>query len=237
VTLIRITRIWSLKCGEDGWREGAFVYSGEGQVGDMVFTGGNKAIRDHVSTGKELHLFKRTIPAFVRYEGEFTCTSWEYAAKPDNTGATRQAIVFHLVPADSTAELEVALEQSPGNAAPTTPLAVLRERALAAAAPAEQAEPKDARRKEYERSRAVRQYVLARANGVCEACGGAAPFQRKDGSPYLEPHHTRRISDAGPDHPRFVAGICPTCHRKVHYGLGGDAVNELLEKKLSSIEQ
>jgi hypothetical protein len=61
----------------------------------------------------------------------------------------------------------------------------------------------------------VKAYVLRRANGCCEACGEEAPFVRKDGTPYLEPHHTRRVADGGPDHPAWVAAICPTCHRQI----------------------
>jgi hypothetical protein len=44
----------------DGWdKNGVFLYSGEGQIGDMKFTGGNKAIRDHSKNGKDLHLFEQ----------------------------------------------------------------------------------------------------------------------------------------------------------------------------------
>jgi 5-methylcytosine-specific restriction protein A len=88
----------------------------------------------------------------------------------------------------------------------------------------------------YRRSRAVRRYVLLRAKGECEGCGQLAPFLRIDGSPYLEPHHIRRRSDAGPDHPRWVIALCPTCHRRVHYGADGEAYNEQLSKRLSVIE-
>jgi 5-methylcytosine-specific restriction protein A len=215
----------------DEWRDGVFMYSGEGQLGDMTFTGGNKAIRDHVANGKELHLFTRTRKGFVRYEGEFTCTTWEYAPARDNTGKMRQAIVFHLTPADAAAELEPPTAKKPG-----VSLGELRKRALAATASAEQSDPRQARRNYYERSQAVRDYVLARAKGACESCGVPAPFSRKDGSPYLEPHHVRRLSDGGPDHPRFVGGVCPTCHRRVHYGADGAALNAALEKKLASLE-
>lgn len=39
----------------DGWSpEGVFRYFGEGQVGDMVFERGNRAIRDHLVDGKDL---------------------------------------------------------------------------------------------------------------------------------------------------------------------------------------
>ena len=41
----------------DGWTsEGVFRYFGEGQVGDMVFERGNRAIRDHLGNGKDLLL-------------------------------------------------------------------------------------------------------------------------------------------------------------------------------------
>lgn len=57
------------------------------------------------------------------------------------------------------------------------------------------------------------------------------------GCRYLEPHHTRRLSDTGPDHPRWVIGLCPTCHRRVHYGADGVAYNDKLEAKLAMIEE
>ena len=88
----------------------------------------------------------------------------------------------------------------------------------------------------YERSQAVREYVLQRAAEVCELCTQAASFRRASGSPYLEPHHTTRVSDGGPDHPRFVAALYPLCHREVHYGENGAAKNSLLQERLRLIE-
>lgn len=41
-------------CYEDKWAEdGLFFYSGQGQVGDMQFTSGNKALRDHSANGDD----------------------------------------------------------------------------------------------------------------------------------------------------------------------------------------
>ena len=37
---------------------GVFLYTGEGQRGDMTFTKGNLAIRDHTQNGEDLHLFE-----------------------------------------------------------------------------------------------------------------------------------------------------------------------------------
>jgi hypothetical protein len=88
----------------------------------------------------------------------------------------------------------------------------------------------------YERSRDVRDYVLARAGNNCEGCESSAPFARKDGSPYLEPHHIRRVSDGGPDHPAFVIALCPNCHRQVHAGADGESYNSALLNRMAQIQ-
>jgi 5-methylcytosine-specific restriction protein A len=86
------------------------------------------------------------------------------------------------------------------------------------------------------RSRAVRAYVLLRAAGVCEGCGAPAPFTTGSGDPYLEPHHIRRLTDGGPDDPRWVAGVCPNCHRRAHYSVDAATFNEQLIRTVTEIE-
>lgn len=80
--------------------DGTFHYTGEGQLGDMTFTRGNKAIRDHAGEGKTLHLFQKTKrPGFVCYLGEMKYAGHEEKeGVPDRNGRPRTAIVFHLVP-------------------------------------------------------------------------------------------------------------------------------------------
>ncbi len=61
--------------------------------------------------------------------------------------------------------------------------------------------------------------VLKRANGICELCKQKAPFlKRRDGTPYLEVHHWKRLSDGGEDTIENAAALCPNCHREAHYG-------------------
>ena len=73
--------------------------------------------------------------------------------------------------------------------------------------------------KVYPRNPYVVAEVLARASGVCERCGVAAPFiRRRDGSPYLEVHHVVRLADGGPDIVQNAIALCPNCHRESHYG-------------------
>ena len=70
---------------DDGWeRDGVFRYFGEGQVGHMTFTRGNRAIRDHAADGRELHLFEDVRGGFLRYVGETTCNEahWARAGRP-----------------------------------------------------------------------------------------------------------------------------------------------------------
>jgi 5-methylcytosine-specific restriction protein A len=88
----------------------------------------------------------------------------------------------------------------------------------------------------YIRSAKVKAYVLKRANGHCEACKKPVPFVRKDGSPYLEPHHIKRVADGGPDHPASVGALCPTRHRLIHHGAQGNELNSQLEVHVAQLE-
>ena len=59
-------------------------------------------------------------------------------------------------------------------------------------------------------------YALLRANGICELCEKKAPFNKKDGSPFLEVHHIDFLSNRGDDTIENVSALCPNCHRKMH---------------------
>ncbi|WP_348641094.1 HNH endonuclease signature motif containing protein [Martelella sp. HB161492] len=59
---------------------------------------------------------------------------------------------------------------------------------------------------------------------------------KPDGEPYLEPHHLRRLSDGGPDHPAHVISLCPNCHRRVHFGRDATEYNQSLVTRMRAIE-
>lgn len=219
---------------KDGWNEdGVYLYTGEGQVGDMQFVRGNRAIRTHLADGKDLLMFENLGKGKgVRFIGNFACASWETRRGKDVNGDEREVIVFHLIRQE---ESEVDASAAPARS--DVSLEELRRRAMRSSSTPAEKDTKLTRRRYYERSEDVRAYVLARANGTCESCGKPAPFVRHDGSPYLEPHHTRRVSDGGPDHPRWVGGICPTCHKEIHYGANGQELNRRLQQRLLQLEQ
>jgi len=242
--------------------DGTFWYTGEGQVGDMQMVRGNRAVQQHLSTGKELHLFEATArEGDVRYLGRATYLAHHYEDRPDRNGDLRKAIIFELTletePPSSMSPASSASSASglgtssaapaipPLSASPSAPSALQRGlwaqplsqlRQTALLPPPLRATPKERRTNAYVRSEAVRVYVRRRAGGSCEGCGSAAPFVNRKNRPYLEPHHVRRVSDGGPDHPRFVIALCPNCHRLVHHGKDGDAYNAQLIQKLATLE-
>jgi 5-methylcytosine-specific restriction protein A len=84
---------------QDGWSgKDIYRYTGEGQQGNMNFTKGNRAIRDHLENKKALHLFEYTKTGYVRYVGEMIYRGFQYRRGPDITGNQRQIIVFELSP-------------------------------------------------------------------------------------------------------------------------------------------
>ncbi len=77
--------------------------------------------------------------------------------------------------------------------------------------------------------------TLKRANGICELCGKTAPFLRKKNVPYLEVHHLELLSKGGPDDTTNTSGICPNCHKKLHYSVDRHKDKEFLQMKLKNL--
>ena len=153
------------------------------------------------------------------------CSGFEYREALDVDGNSRRAIIFHLVPLDTLEEIE---DNSILPEEQISTLDVLRQLALS-----ENQSPREPRENlisVFSRSLAVRNYVLMRAGGVCEACEREAPFLTAAERPYLETHHIRRLSDGGPDHPEWVAGVCPNCHRRAHYAIDREEFNYRLQE-------
>ena len=213
--------------------DGSFRFTGEGQIGDMRMIKGNKAIRDHAADGKDILVFRKSGSREpVEFVGIFVCAGWEVERQPDTIGSERDAIVFTLVRLAN-------IITEPINGEPDK-ISGKNLTDLRAAAYLAQSVPSSntgkASRNIYERSRDVREYVLARSGGKCENCQQDAPFKTKYGRGYLEPHHIRRLNDGGLDHPAHVAAVCPNCHRRAHYGVDGEKMNKLLATQISDLE-
>jgi len=221
---------------EDGWQkdDGVFLYTGQGQVGDMEFKRGNKAIQNHVADGKQLFLFRAIGKGQpVEFVGEFECASIDFADGPDVNGNRRKTIRFNLVSC-AVAITDEGLEGV--KPIVSKPFDNLRQSAFAAVAPTETNNWRMAKQIRRQRSSEIREYVLRRANGVCELTGEKAPFSKPNGEPYLEVHHIKKLSDGGLDHPVNCAAITPNVHRQIHFGLEGTELDERLAKLIRSKE-
>lgn len=200
----------------DEWtKDGLFLFTGEGQRGDTSFKRGNAAIRDHAANHKDLHLFEYIRKGYVRYVGQMIYTGYRELRRPDIDGNERRVVVFELMPIDAFDAAVLSGDKALEEQLWQEPINTLRERAIASSSTARTTAERIA--SVIHSSNSIRIYVLRRAAGICEACNEKAPFIATSGLPYLEPHHIQRLSDAGPDYPGSVAGLCPNCHRRAHY--------------------
>ena len=211
----------------DEWTDdGIFLYTGEGQQGNMEFHKGNAAIHNHLANGKELLLFSYVKDGYVRFVDQMICTGYHFDNRPDSKGRSRSVIIFELTPVDAFGKSESA-ETNSEDLSEEFSLETLRAKALASSTSGQT--PSEHRAASYDRSRAISLYVQKRASGTCEGCGAPAPFTTASGKPYLEIHHIRRLSDGGPDHPQWVVAVCPNCHRRAHYAADSVDFNTKLE--------
>jgi 5-methylcytosine-specific restriction enzyme A len=222
----------------DGFQDdGTFLYTGEGQVGEMQMLRGNLAIRNHQQAGKEIHLFEYVGRGMVQYVGEAYYIGHQTRVAPDRNNVPRQAIVFEL----SVDAPAIGVPDPLPNEQPTRPPKLWKEpiyklREAAYTASTKSVPPAERKIYAHFRSDVIKLYVLRRADGVCEGCDAPAPFITAQGIPYLEPHHIRRRADSGPDHPQWVIALCPNCHSRVHYGVDGHIYNDELSQRVLAIE-
>jgi len=86
----------------------------------------------------------------------------------------------------------------------------------------------------YKRNRMVRDYVVNRAKGRCEYCGGQG-FLMANGSRYIEAHHILGLGENGPDTVTNFIVLCPGHHREAHFGKNALSLNESFKTIVASL--
>lgn len=82
---------------KDGWdNPNVFSYTGEGQIGDMSFTKGNLALRDHIQNGKRVFLFESAHRAHVKFICEVEYFDVKTVSTKDTNGNLRIGLMFFL---------------------------------------------------------------------------------------------------------------------------------------------
>lgn len=207
---------------------GLFVYSGEGQVGDMTMDGGNERILSHKENSDSLYVFEKVGEQngadVVTYDGEYEYVDHYWERAPDDNGEMRDAIRFKLAPVGG---IETELD---ADEVSDLSIEELFERAKESGT-GETTATSSSSGETYTRSDIVRDFALRTAEGICQGCEEEGPFVDTNGERFLEVHHLYRVSDGGVDEPENVIALCPNCHREVHYGRNGDELNDNLIEK------
>lgn len=215
----------------DRWIDGVFHYTGMGRIGDQsVEFMQNKTLKNIRTNGVEVHLFEVYQPKIYTYCGEVIFDSEPYQeAQADEEGKERKVWVFplklkagHLPPTISIEKLQ-KLET-----ARTKKIQSLSDAEIADQAKKTQRTivgSRNARAKQYQRSVYVVEHAKRRAKGKCELCSTSAPFDDKNGVPYLETHHIEWLAKGGSDTIENTVALCPNCHRKMH------VINDTKDKK------
>lgn len=112
----------------DGWADdGAFYYTGDGQLGDQKFVLGNKTIISSTARGMTLRVFEAVPGASKkggkpqRYLGSFRVdpdAPWRREEALDREGEPRTVLVFRLLPIDAETPTDVEMLSSTPAAAP-----------------------------------------------------------------------------------------------------------------------
>lgn len=221
----------------DEWSEDCTYYkfAGRGQVGDMKMDGWNRAIRDHKSNGKALHLFTALGKGQpIRYEGEFEYLRQRIIRGADKHGVDREVLVFDLVPKAGITPTADPLELS-------AQLSRLRQKQWSTPPegvdqPERGPSPSGAGR--IKRSALITDYVLKAAGELCEFCSEPAPFlDRKFGRPFLEVHHVVQLAEGGPDQVWNAVALCPNCHRRLHHSVDADEARECLYRQVGRLRR
>jgi 5-methylcytosine-specific restriction protein A len=149
---------------------------------------------------------------------------------PDKKGNPRKAFIFKLAKSNTSAA------EDTGGPEARDALGFVASRSAALRASQNVAAKVNTAQERRLRSRAVSKYVQERAMGYCEVCGRGAPFETTSGKPYLESHHLTQLADDGPDAPKDVVAACPICHRRIHHGADGPAINKTAHERSTQVE-
>jgi 5-methylcytosine-specific restriction protein A len=220
---------------DDRWDDNIMYYTGMGLKGDQSLSFmQNKTLSESNANNVNVHFFEVFTEKVYTYQGQVILALKPFQEfQDDEDGNGRKVWVFPLMRKDSTApvipkkEIDKIFDKKVKKASQLS-LEELKKRARnSSSKPGKRA----ATTTSYQRSPVVKAYVLKRANGVCELCEQSAPFNKKNGEPYLEVHHVKQLADGGDDTIENAVALCPNCHRRVHsQGLESEI------KKLKGVE-
>lgn len=223
---------------DDRWVDDVLHYTGMGQVGHQSLEfNQNRTLNESRTNGVAVHLFEVFTAKTYTYIGEVLLAYEPYQERqPDVEGQDRFVWVFPLrlksgvLPAISDATLKQLNQLKEKKARKLSDAEV---EALARRQGRATVGKRTAKVTQHQRSPWVAEHAKRRSKGRCDLCQDAAPFNKKDGTPYLETHHIEWLVHEGADTVENTVALCPNCHRKMHV-LDDQADKKLLIARLSA---
>lgn len=206
---------------DDRWVEDVLHYSGMGQVGDQSLAfNQNRTLNESRINGVAVHLFEVFTAKTYTYIGEVMLADEPYQERqPDVEGQDRFVWVYPLRLKTGTppAISDVTLQQlNRVKEKQARKLSDAEVEVLARRQGRTNVGKRSARVTQHQRSPWVAEHAKRRSKGRCDLCQEASPFNRKDGTPYLETHHIEWLVHGGADTVENTVALCPNCHRKMH---------------------
>lgn len=205
---------------DDRWIDNVFHYTGMGQKGNQSLNSAqNKTLAQSNINGVEVHLFEVEVEKEYIYQGRVVLSGNPYTERQlDADGDDRDVVVFPLIlsganPLPFNREIFEQSQKVRERKARKLSLDELKEKAIRSH---QRAGERKVQSVQYERDPYVALFTKKRANGFCDLCLKEAPFNDKNGQPYLESHHIEWLSKGGADSIENTVALCPNCHRKMH---------------------
>lgn len=205
---------------EDRWENNVLHYTGMGLIGNQSLVAQNKTLFESGSNGVAVFLFEVFDSKKYIFQGKVVLADKPYIEKQyDKDNNIRDVWIFPLKIIDNVKPALISEEQFKKKVeerekqVSRLPLEILKQRLKTAP---HKVGSRDVVSKQYDRNPELIEYIKRLANGICQLCGSLAPFNGKNGDPYLEIHHIEWLSKGGDDSIKNTTALCPNCHRKMH---------------------
>ncbi len=205
---------------DDRWIGDEFHYTGMGLEGDQdLESSQNKTLAESEKNQVDVHLFEVFKDREYTYIGEVLLAGKPYEEQqPDQKGKLRRVWMFPLKLADKATLIvpEETIQNNFEQKAKKARKLSIAELKLRVSSSSSQAGNRTVTSYQYDRNAWINEYAKRRANGICQLCNEKAPFEDKNGDPFLVEHHIIWLSRGGEDTIKNTVALCPNCHSRMH---------------------
>ena len=219
---------------EDRWMGNTLHYTGMGLLGDQSLNAAqNKTLNESNINAVGVHLFEVFVDKKYTYQGQVDLAGTPYPEpQPDQDGNIRNVWVFPLQLREGMPLVRAEEEFWKEQANKEKKASRLSDEELETRANNAPRKPgtRNTQSTRFERDPSVSALTKRRANGTCELCEQPAPFNKKNGEPFLETHHIIWLAQGGEDSLGNTVALCPNCHRRMHALNANKDIKTLIKK-------